>query len=181
VSPEKRPDLAIRVAKRAGLKLRIAAKVDAVDREYFRTEIEPLLDDSSIEFLNEVGGADKAALIGGAIGLLFPIDWPEPFGLVMIEALACGTPVVTRPCGSVPEVIEHGVTGLIGDTEDDLVAAVEQLGQLDRGACRAAFERRFSDVAMCDRYLAVYDRVVGGERAGIRSAPTATAAADMTH
>ncbi|HSP97110.1 MAG TPA: glycosyltransferase family 4 protein [Candidatus Dormibacteraeota bacterium] len=169
LSPEKCPDLAIRVARRAGLRLRIAAKVDAVDRDYFRQRVEPLLDDPGVEFLGEVGGDDKAALIGGALALLFPIDWPEPFGLVMIEALACGTPVVTRPCGSVPEVIEDGVTGLIADSEDELVAAVQRVQELERGACRAEFDRRFSDAAMCDRYLAIYERVLAGERAGLRT------------
>ena len=177
ISPEKCPDLAIRVARRAGVPLRIAAKVDAVDRDYFSREIEPLLGESSVEFLGEVGGADKAALIGGALALLFPIDWPEPFGLVMIEALACGTPVITRPCGSVPEVITDGVTGVIAASEDDLVAAVQRVAQIDRAACRADFDRRFSDAAMCDRYLAVYDRVLGGERAGLRSPSPRTPAA----
>jgi glycosyltransferase involved in cell wall biosynthesis len=181
VSPEKRPDTAIRVACRAGIPLKIAAKVDPVDRDYFHDEIEPLLAEPGVEFLHEVGGADKAALIGGALGLLFPIDWPEPFGLVMIEALACGTPVITRPCGSVAEVVEDGVTGFIAESEDALVAAVERLPDLDRRACRAVFEQRFSDVVMCDRYLAVYERVLGGQRAGVRIAPVADTVPQLAH
>lgn len=180
ISPEKCPDVAIRVAQRAGKRLRIAAKVDAVDREYFRTHVEPLLDSGHVEFLDEVSGDDKARLLGEATALLFPIDWPEPFGLVMIEALACGTPVIARARGSVPEVIEDGVTGLIAETEDELVAAVAAVDQLDRGACRAAFERRFTDAAMCDRYLAVYERVVAGERAGV-SLRCAAAAPGAAH
>jgi glycosyltransferase involved in cell wall biosynthesis len=171
ISPEKRPDAAIRIARRAGKRLCIAAKVDPVDRDYFRTHVEPLLAGGGVEFLGEVGGEEKARLIAGALALLFPIDWPEPFGLVMIEALASGTPVIARRRGSVPEVLEDGVTGIIAETEDELVAGVERVARLDRRACRAAFERRFTDAAMCDRYLAAYARVLAGKRDSVRLPP----------
>src|SRR5690606_24895159 len=126
ISPEKRPDRAIAIATRAGMRLRIAAKVDPADRSYFEQKIRPLLDNPLVEYIGEIGDADKAAFLGGARALLFPIDWPEPFGLVMIEAMACGTPVIAWRCGSVPEVVEHGVTGLIVQSEAEAVSAVAQ-------------------------------------------------------
>ena len=156
ISPEKRPDLAIDVARRVGLPLRIAAKIDEQDREYFERDIAPLLADPLVEFVGELGDEDKGAFLGDALGLLFPIDWPEPFGLVMIEAMACGTPVVARPCGSVPEVIEDGHTGCLGDTVEELAHAVKRLDRIDRRACRASVERRFSVTSMADGYEAVY-------------------------
>jgi glycosyltransferase involved in cell wall biosynthesis len=165
LSPEKQPDVAIEVAKRAGLPLRIAAKVDAADREYFERVVAPLLDDPLIEFIGEIGEGDKAAFLGGARALLFPIDWPEPFGLVMIEALACGTPVVARPCGSVPEVVRPGVSGFIGDTVTDLVDAVKRIDTIDRARCRRDFERRFSVSRMVDGYEALYRRACARPRA----------------
>jgi glycosyltransferase involved in cell wall biosynthesis len=165
LSPEKQPDVAIEVAKRAGLPLRIAAKVDAADREYFDRVVAPLLDDPLIDFIGEIGDGDKAAFLGGARALLFPIDWPEPFGLVMIEALACGTPVVARPCGSVPEVVRPGVSGFIGDTVADLVDAVKRIDTIDRARCRRDFERRFSVARMVDDYEAVYRRACARPRA----------------
>ena len=177
ISPQKRPDLAIRVARRAGIPLRIAAKIDPIDQDYFVHHVEPLLDDPLIEFLGEVGEAEKAALLGGALALLFPIDWPEPFGLVMIEALACGTPVIARPCGSVPEVIADGVTGYIADGEDELVAAVARVHRLDRAVCRAEFDRRFSAGAMCQRYLEVFTRLLDREASPHRSLRDDTASA----
>lgn len=164
ISPEKRPDSAIRIAWRSGVPLRIAAKVDAVDREYFDKVVRPLLDGEGVEFLGEVGDAEKRDLLGGALGLLFPIDWPEPFGLVMIEALACGTPVIARRRGAVPEILEDGVTGWICETDEEMVAAVERLGTIDRQACRRAFEQRFTAQAMARRYAAVYERVLAGRR-----------------
>ncbi|MDX2169446.1 MAG: glycosyltransferase family 4 protein [Deltaproteobacteria bacterium] len=164
ISPEKRPDVAIRVARRAGVRLRIAAKVDPVDRDYFGRVVEPLLDHPSIEFLGEIGEHEKPALLGGALALLFPIDWPEPFGLAMIEALACGTPVITRPCGSVPEVITDGVTGCVASSEDDLVAAVARAARLDRAVCRAEVERRFDAAGMAQQYVAVYRRMLARRR-----------------
>ncbi|MGD9764735.1 MAG: glycosyltransferase family 4 protein [Candidatus Binatia bacterium] len=162
LSPEKCPDTAIRAARRAGIRLRIAAKVDGVDKAYFTKTVEPLLDDPLVEFIGEVGEADKEKLLRGALALLFPIDWPEPFGLVMIESLACGTPVIARPRGSVPEVLRHGVTGLVCETEDMLVDAIRHVRDLDRAACRAEFEQRFTVAAMTRRYLDVYAALVGG-------------------
>ena len=156
IAPEKRPDLAIAAAKRAGVPLKIAAKVDAVDRAYFEEEIRGLLDHPLIDFVGEISDADKPAFLGGALALLFPIDWPEPFGLVMIEAMACGTPVIARPCGSVPEVIVPGRTGLFADTLDGLVAAVKRVERIDRMACRRHVEARFSVGRMADDYEVVY-------------------------
>jgi hypothetical protein len=143
ISPEKRAGPGHRcAAKRAGIPLKIAAKVTHVDRSYFERKIEPLLTNPLIVFVGEIGEADKPGFLGEAMGLLFPIDWPEPFGLVMIEAMACGTPVVARPCGSVPEVITHGRTGSIADSLDEIVAAVRRLHRIDRTACRREAEAR---------------------------------------
>ena len=161
IAPEKRPDLAIAVAQRLGIPIRIAAKVDAADRAYFEREVRPLLDDPLVEFLGEIGGRDKYEFLGRALCLLFPIDWPEPFGLAMIEALACGTPVVARRCGSVPEIVEDGVTGFIGDSIEELTRAVKRIDLIDRARCRAEAERRFSVTAMTDGYEAVYRRLAG--------------------
>jgi glycosyltransferase involved in cell wall biosynthesis len=158
ISPEKRPDAAIRIACQAGVPLRIAAKVDKVDQAYFDTTIRPLLDHPLVEFLGEVDERQKRRLLGEALALLFPIDWPEPFGLVMIEALACGTPVIARRRGSVPEVVRDGVTGFICETDAEMVAAVRQVAQLERAACRRAFEERFSVQRMAQEYLAVYEQ-----------------------
>ncbi|HXG05343.1 MAG TPA: glycosyltransferase family 4 protein [Candidatus Binatia bacterium] len=160
VSPEKRPDLAIAVAKRLGLPLRIAAKVDRPDRDYFEHEIRPLLDHPLIEFVGEVSDAEKWRLLGEASALLFPVDWPEPFGITMIEALACGTPVVARPCGAVPEVIRDGEVGFLADSLDDLVGAVKRIDLIDRARCRRWVEERFSVSVMVDRYEAVYRRLL---------------------
>jgi glycosyltransferase involved in cell wall biosynthesis len=163
ICPEKRVDRAIAIAKRAGMKLKIAAKVDPVDRKYFENEIKPLLDDPLIEFVGEIGDADKAEFLGNAYALLFPIDWPEPFGLVMIEAMACGTPVVAYRRGSVPEVIEHGLTGLVVENEDEAVTAVRRVRMLDRWWVRQHFEERFSVEPMVANYCALYTN--GAERA----------------
>jgi glycosyltransferase involved in cell wall biosynthesis len=161
ISPEKRVDAAMRVARDAGLSLRIAAKVDPVDRAYFESEIRPLLESMpNVEFLGEIGDRAKAELLGGAMALLFPIDWPEPFGLVMIEALACGTPVIARRRGSVPEVLRDGVTGFLCETETEMVCAVSQLPEISRRRCREEFEARFSDRVMAKRYLDVYQRLL---------------------
>ena len=162
ISPEKRPDRAIAIAKRSGLPLKIAAKVDAADRAYFHEVIEPLLADPLIEFVGEIGDAEKSAFLGNAAALLFPIDWPEPFGLVMIEAMACGTPVIAWRCGSVPEVVDHGVTGFIVATEDEAVAAVARLHLIDRRRVRGVFERRFTATVMARNYLRLYWRLYGG-------------------
>jgi glycosyltransferase involved in cell wall biosynthesis len=161
ISPEKRLDRAIRIARRAGLPLRIAAKIDSVDRAYFHESIMPLLDAPGVEFVGEINDADKASFLGDAAALLFPIDWPEPFGLVMIEAMACGTPVIGWNCGSVPEVLDEGVTGRIVDSETAAVAAVEEVMAFDRGAIRRTFERRFSAAAMAQGYVELYWRVLG--------------------
>jgi len=159
ISPEKRPDLAIALAKQVGVRLKIAAKVDAVDREYFEREIEPLLDHPLIDFIGEIGDDDKPGFLGGARALVFPIDWPEPFGLVMIEALACGTPVIARRCGSVPEVIRHGCTGFIADSVPEMARAVRQLDRIDRAECRRDVEARFSVERMADGYEVLYRRL----------------------
>src|SRR5205085_7523293 len=134
----KRPDRAIEIAKRAGMRLKIAAKIDHADRAYFEDRIAPLLDDPMIEFIGEIGEADKDSFLGGARALLFPIDWPEPFGLVMIEALACGTPVVAFRGGSVDEILEHGVSGYIVETLDEAIEATRRVSAIDRRACRRA-------------------------------------------
>jgi glycosyltransferase involved in cell wall biosynthesis len=167
MSPEKRPDRAIAIAKRLGLKLKMAAKVDAADAAYFHTQIEPLLDDPLIEFVGEIGDGQKSAFLGGADALLFPIDWPEPFGLVMIEAMACGTPVVAWRCGSTPEVIEPGVTGFLVDNDDEADAAVLAARRLDRAKVRRCFELRYSAAAMARRYTDLYERI------GVRDDATA--------
>ena len=159
ISPEKRPDVAISIARRAGIPLKIAAKVDPVDRDYFETRIAPLLDHPLIDYIGEIGEEQKSEFLGNACALLFPIDWPEPFGLVMIEAMACGTPVVAWNRGSVPEVIDHGVTGYIVDSEQEAVAALGNIGRIDRRAVRAAFERRFSARTMARAYVDLYTRL----------------------
>ncbi|MCG5052422.1 MAG: glycosyltransferase family 4 protein [Myxococcales bacterium] len=173
VSPEKRPDRAIEIAKRANLPLKLAAKVDAQDRHYFETHIEPLLDHPLIEFVGEIDEAAKAAFLGNALGLLFPIDWPEPFGLVMIEALACGTPVVAFNCGSVPEIIAHGKNGFIVSSVQEAVEVVSALGQVPRRACRAWFETHFSAERMARDYLDLYEslaatRPVRGHKSAVK-------------
>ena len=142
ICPEKRPDRAIEIAKRLEMPLKIAAKVDKVDEQYFEAEIQPLLDSALIEFVGEVGEQEKNVLLGGARALLFPIDWPEPFGLVMIESLACGTPVIAFDCGSVPEVLEHRKTGFIVRTVDEAIEALQKIDSLHRSECRQEVERR---------------------------------------
>lgn len=159
ISPEKRPDRAIAIARAAGLPLKIAAKVDHADAAYFRDVIKPLLDDPSIEFVGEIGDADKSRFLGDAIALLFPIDWPEPFGLVMIEAMACGTPVVAWNRGSVPEVIDDGVTGRVVRSQAEAIAAVTEVAGYDRARIRDTFERRFSAQTMALSYEALYQRL----------------------
>jgi glycosyltransferase involved in cell wall biosynthesis len=165
LSPEKQPDVAIEVARRAGMPLRIAAKIDAADREYYERVVAPLLDDPLVEFVGEIDDAHKAAFLGNARALLFPIDWPEPFGLVMIEAMACGTPVVARPCGSVPEIVRPGVNGFIADSVAELVDAVKRIDTIDRARCREDFEERFSVRRMVDDYEALYRRACPRRRA----------------
>ena len=179
ICPEKRVDRAIEIARRTGVPLKIAAKVDRADQAYYEAVIKPLLDDPLVDFIGEIGEADKARFLGDARAVLFPIDWPEPFGLVMIEAMACGTPVVAFRHGSVPEVIDDGVTGIIvDDAGDDLDAAVEaavRVGQLSRARCRAQFERRFSVSSMTSTYEHLYEELVyvTRPRAAARWATTA--------
>ena len=165
VSPEKRLDLAIAVAREVGIPLKIAAKVDADDRAYYERHIQPLMDDPLVEYIGEIDDAAKSAFLGGALALMFPIDWPEPFGLAMIEALACGTPVIARPCGSVPEVMVDGVTGFVAEKLDDLVEAVKRVDTIDRAACRAHVEARFTVERMADDYEAVYTRLIDRQAA----------------
>ena len=162
ISPEKRPDRAIAIAKRAGLKLKIAAKVDAADRTYFADVIEPLLSDPLIEFIGEIADSRKSEFLGEATALLFPIDWPEPFGLVMIEAMACGTPVIAWRCGAVPEIVDDGVTGFVVASEEEAVTAVSRAIALDRRTIRSVFERRFTSTVMAHNYLDVYGRLTAG-------------------
>lgn len=163
ISPEKRPDRAIEIARRTGMKLKIAAKIDHADTAYFEREIRPLLDSPLIEFVGEINDAEKPAFLGGARAMLFPIDWPEPFGLVMIEAMAAGTPVIAWRCGSTAEVIEEGRSGFLVDTIDGAVAAVERVGAVDRAGVRAAFEQRFTAERMARDYVSLYERLIGAE------------------
>jgi glycosyltransferase involved in cell wall biosynthesis len=156
IAPEKGPDAAIRLALAAGLPLKIAAKVDAADRTYFAEVIEPMLVRPGIEFCGEVSDREKGELLGGARALLFPINWPEPFGLVMIEAMACGTPVIAYRCGAVPEIIEDGVTGYIVEDERAALAAIAKAERLDRRKIRREFERRFTSRRMADDYVRLY-------------------------
>ena len=169
ISPEKRPDRAIAIAKRAGLPLKIAAKVDSVDRAYWDMVIAPLVarhDD--VEFVGEIDERRKASFLGNARALLFPIDWPEPFGLVMIEAMACGTPVIAWNCGSVPEVVDDGVTGFIVEDVAEAAAAVERLAMIDRARVRSVFERRFTVERMTADYLSIYRSLAGVRRDAAR-------------
>jgi glycosyltransferase involved in cell wall biosynthesis len=158
ISPEKGVDRAIRIAGRAGMKLKIAAKVDNADKEYYDTLIKPLIrDNPDVEFIGEINDAQKPDFLSGAHALIFPINWPEPFGLVMIEAMACGTPVIAFNCGSVPEVVDHGVTGFIVDDIDAAVAAVGKVHTLSRARVRATFDRRFTARRMAEDYIDVYE------------------------
>lgn len=166
ISPEKRPDRAIEIATRAGMPLRIAAKVDKADQPYWDEVIAPMIAaHPGVEFVGEIDERQKADFLGNARALLFPIDWPEPFGVVMIEAMACGTPVVAWRCGAVPEVIEEGVTGFIVQHLDAAAAAVRWIDRLDRATIRASFEARFTVERMAQDYVAVYRALVGARRA----------------
>jgi glycosyltransferase involved in cell wall biosynthesis len=156
ISPEKRPDRAIAIARAVGVPLKIAAKVDRADEAYFRAEIEPLLGGPGVEFIGEINEHQKTQFLSGARALLFPVDWPEPFGLSMIEAMACGTPVLAFRCGSVPEIIENGITGLMVDTLEEAIAALPHVMALDRGKVRQRFEQRFSAKRMAMDYVKVY-------------------------
>jgi glycosyltransferase involved in cell wall biosynthesis len=166
ISPEKRPDRAIRIARRFGIPLKIAAKVDKVDRDYFREHIEPMLDGPGVEYIGEINERQKQEFLGQAAALLFPVNWPEPFGLVMIEAMACGTPVLAFRCGSVPEVVDDGVTGRIVDSEDEAVAVLGDVLSLDRRAVRHRFDERFTANRMAKDYVKLY-RTLAKRRTGL--------------
>jgi glycosyltransferase involved in cell wall biosynthesis len=179
ISPEKRVDRAIEVSRRLGVPLKIAAKVDKIDVDYFDTTIRPLLTSDLVDFVGEIGEGEKTEFLGNAGALIFPIDWPEPFGLVMIEALACGTPVIAYRQGSVPEVITHGVDGFVVTTIDDAVEAAAST-TIDRRRCRETFERRFSVSTMASNYVETYERVIAGVSAPAAIHPSPEAAAVST-
>jgi glycosyltransferase involved in cell wall biosynthesis len=162
-SPEKGLDKAIEIAKAAQIPLKIAAKIDRVDREYFDTKIRPLLDHPLIEFIGEIGYPDKNQFLGNALALLFPIAWEEPFGLVMIESMACGTPVIAHPRGSVVEVIEEGRSGLLVEDVESAVSAVKHVVNINRAECRQRFEQQFSAPRMASDYLAIYEGLIRKE------------------
>lgn len=164
ISPEKRLDRAIAIAQRAGMEIKIAAKIDKLDVDYFNSQIKPLLKDSRVEYLGEISDQEKNDFLGNAHALLFPIDWPEPFGLVMIEAMACGTPVIAYRRGAVPEVMQPGVNGYIVNNLDEAVEAVERIGGLDRQLCRKAFEDRFTARHMTENYLDIYTQILQDQR-----------------
>ena len=161
ISPEKRPDRAIRIAARSGMKLKIAAKVDPVDRDYFNEKIKPMLRNPVVEYIGEIGDDEKSEFLGNAYAYLFPIDWPEPFGLTMIEAMACGTPTIAFRCGSVPEIITDRLTGFIVDNVQNAIDCVPRIPEIDRRTCRAVFEQRFTVERMTSEYVSVYRRLLG--------------------
>ena len=169
ISPEKAVDRAIAIAGRCGVPLKIAAQVDAVDREYFECRIRKLLTSADVEYIGEIGDGEKSSFLSGAIALLAPIAWPEPFGLVLIEAMACGTPVIAFNAGSVPEIIEDGLTGFVVEDESGAVRAADRLSGLSRRAIRRRFEERFTARRMARDYLAVYRSLIESE--GLRSRP----------
>ncbi|MBT3071651.1 glycosyltransferase family 4 protein [Rhodomicrobium sp. Az07] len=165
ISPEKRPDRAIEIAARTGMPLKIAAKIDKVDHAYWREKIEPMIKATpGVEYIGEINEQQKGAFLGDAAALLFPIDWPEPFGLVMIEAMACGTPVIAFRCGSVSEVVDDGVSGYVVESIDEAVKAVSRLPGLDRAGVRAAFENRFTAERMAKDYIKIYQSLIGQAR-----------------
>jgi glycosyltransferase involved in cell wall biosynthesis len=166
ISPEKGPEVAINLAKRAGIPLKIAAKVDEADREYFESSVKPLLEHPLIEFVGEIGDAEKSEFLGNALALVFPITWPEPFGLVMIEAFGCGTPVIAWNCGSVPEVMQDGVTGFIVESEEQALKSIDRVAGLNRKRIRQVFEQRFSAAAMAKAYLEIYASLMNSSSTG---------------
>ncbi len=167
IAPEKRPDRAIRIARAAGIPLKIAAKVDRADQEYFDNVIKPMLSGGGVEMIGEIGDKEKPDFLSGAVGLLMPIDWPEPFGLVMIEAIACGTPVIAFNRGSVPEIVEDGLTGFVVEDETSAIAAVSRLSVLSRERVRERFEQRFTARRMAEDYLRCF-RALGAEKSLLR-------------
>jgi len=176
ICPEKRPDRAIQIALEAGMPLKIAAKIDRVDREYFENQIKPLLAHRDIEYIGEIAEHQKSEFLGNAYASLFPIDWPEPFGLSMIEAMACGTPTIAFNCGSVPEVITPGVSGLIVNSVQEALAAAKEVAGMDRGACRKEFEKRYTAARMARDYVKLYESLLSansysGEKSQFASSP----------
>ncbi len=169
ISPEKGIERAIQIAGRCGVKLKVAAKVDKADAEYFKHSVEPLLADANVEFIGEINDAQKPAFLSGAKALLFPIDWPEPFGLVMIEAMACGCPVIAMRRGSVPEVMDDGVTGFVVDNVDEAVAACGRLHEIDRAGVRAQFDKRFTSRRMAADYVTLYERLIAARKPQLRA------------
>jgi glycosyltransferase involved in cell wall biosynthesis len=178
MAPEKRPDRAIAIARRTGVLLRMAAKVDVVDSAYFQRQVEPLLAGPGVQFIGEINDAQKSAFLGNATALLFPIDWPEPFGLAIIEAMACGTPVIAWDCGAVRELVEPGVSGFIVSSEDEAIEAVRRLPEIDRRIVRRVFERRFTARTMARRYLVLYRRLTIEADLRDGSSMTSTAAVE---
>jgi len=168
IAPEKGPDRAIRIARACGIPLKIAAKVDKVDQQYFDAVIRPMLGCPGVEMIGEISEREKPAFLSGAVGLLMPIDWPEPFGLVMIEAMSCGTPVIAFNHGSVPEIIEDGLTGFIVEDEAAAIAAVGRLDRLDRATVRIRFEQRFTARRMAEDYLAAYRSLAMNDRPAVQ-------------
>jgi glycosyltransferase involved in cell wall biosynthesis len=169
ISPEKGIEQAIQIASRCGARLKVAAKVDKADAEYFKESVEPLLADANVDFIGEINDSQKPAFLSGARALLFPIDWPEPFGLVMIEAMACGCPIIAMRRGSVPEVIDHRITGFVVDSVDEMVAACERVDELDRSRVRAQFEKRFTSRRMAEEYLSLYRRLIAARQPQLRA------------
>ncbi len=169
ISPEKGIERAIEIAGRCGIKLKVAAKVDKADADYFEEFVEPLLADANVEFIGEINDSQKPAFLSGARALLFPIDWPEPFGLVMIEAMACGCPVIAMRRGSVPEVMDDGVTGFVVENVDEAVAAFGRLDQIDRNGVRAQFEKRFTSRRMAEDYVRLYKRLIAARHPQLRA------------
>ncbi|MBR1300613.1 glycosyltransferase family 4 protein [Bradyrhizobium sp. AUGA SZCCT0042] len=167
IAPEKGPEAAIQIARSAGIRLKIAAKIDRVDEQYFRERIAPLLDQPGIEFVGEINEQQKAEFLGQAVGLLFPIDWPEPFGLVMIEAMACGTPVLAFNRGSVSEIVEDGKTGIVVQSKNEAIEKLPRLLTLDRRRVRHEFERRFSAQRMASDHVRLYQDLLKGEQEGL--------------
>lgn len=174
ISPEKRVDRAIEIAVKSGMNLKIAAKIDRVDREYFESQIKHLLDQPGIEYIGEIREDQKSKFLGDAAAYLFPIDWPEPFGLTVIEAAACGTPTLAFRCGSVPEIVVEGVSGLIVDSVNEAVASIERLVAMDRAAVRGVFEKRFTGSRMAQDYVTLYESILNARAVASHAPPAAT-------
>jgi len=168
VSPEKGLDRAIEIAIRSGMPLKVAAKVDRADQDYYESRIKPMLQNSLIEFVGEIGNSEKSEFLGNAAALLFPVDWPEPFGVVMIEAMACGTPVIACPLGSVPEVVRPGISGILIKDVNEGVQAVRRIGEIDRSRVRHHFELNFTDELMASNYLNIYQQLVDSKPASLQ-------------